>query len=201
MIGGFLTAILFGGAVPIIDFVFGPGWSETQLIFSYLVIAMVGATAMNTTGWIYVSRGRTDRMLRWGLVSVPVYVGSFVIGLPYGAEGVALAYAFAQLLAFLPCFWMATRFTNLRMADIFNAVAPSLVITLIVGVLLRLAVSAAPNFLLDVVAIAVGCLLFFGLCLLAIRTWPPYRRVYDRARRVALGAIARVGMGGKNQAA
>lgn len=180
VIGGGLTAILFGAAGPIIDLVFGPGWGETRIIFSYLVIAMLGATAMNTTGWIYVSRGTTNRMLRWSLISVPVYVGSFIIGLPFGADGVALAYAIAQLAAFLPCFWVATRHTNLSMADILGACLPNIAVTVIVGGLLRIAV-AQGGLWLDMTAIACAGLIYLGLIFAVGWFWPPYRRVRDRA--------------------
>lgn len=192
-IGGGLTAILFGAAVPIINLVFGPGWEKTQLIFSYLVIAMLGATATQTTAWIYVSRGTTDRMLRWSLLSTPVFVASFIIGLPFGAAGVALSYALAQLLAFLPCFWMATRFTNLTVIDILAACMPNIVVTVLVGAALRISVGQS-GFFLDMAAIAAACVAYAGLIAGVGWYWPPYRRVRDRGVAILAKPLSRLGL-------
>jgi len=51
-----------------------------------------------TVGWIYQSQGRTDIMFRWGLVSGSIFIISFVVGLRWGALGVAVAYTVANFL-------------------------------------------------------------------------------------------------------
>ena len=79
---------------------FGPGWEPTGHIFALLSISMFAATPMNTVGWVYMSLGQTRRMFKWGLIAIPFYMLSFLIGLPYGASGVALCYSMAVTIAF-----------------------------------------------------------------------------------------------------
>lgn len=192
MIGGAITALLFGASPIVIGFVFGPGWEEAERIFSYLVLVMLSATPMNTIVWIYVSTGRTKRMLYWSLMAAPFYVLSFVLGLPYGGEGVAAAYSLAQMLAFLPALWMATRHTNISMRDVLGVCAPVIVSTIVVGACLRFIVdrTALP---LGVLSCILASCLHLGLMTLLAWRWPPYRRLRDRGVRLATPLLARLG--------
>jgi PST family polysaccharide transporter len=75
-VGGAVGCLLYGGVGPIIAIALGPGWEVARDIFSALVISMLAATPMRTVGWIYISLGRTNRMLQWSLIAVPMYVTS-----------------------------------------------------------------------------------------------------------------------------
>ena len=180
-IGGCIGALMFGGAVPIIDFILGPHWGQSEGIFSSLVLAMLVATPMSTVSWIYISLGQTDRMLKWAVTGVIIYVSSFVIGLPYGAQGVATAYGCAQLLAFLPCLWWATRRSPATLIDVLKTVLPIMAITLVVGVSLRFVTAAIDSMLLDFVAIAAAGLIYLCLVFIVASVWPPHRRFFERA--------------------
>jgi PST family polysaccharide transporter len=186
-VGGGLACLLYGGVDPIIAILLGPGWGETRDIFSALVLSMLAATPMRTTGWIYISLGRTNRMLQWSLIGVPMYVAAFIIGLPYGAAGVALCYSISQLLAFVPCMWMATRNTNITMADVFAVVLFPTLATVAVAVGLA-AVTQQLNSIAGVAAIAAAGVLYVVLAAAAV--W--YLPVYGRLRVRALGMLNRL---------
>lgn len=106
-----MTALMITTANPLVAFLFGAEWSEVGRIFSILCISNFGAAAMNAMGWIYISLGRTRRMLLWSLIISPVYVLSFILGVSFGPAGVALAYSFITCLAVIPCVAFATKGT------------------------------------------------------------------------------------------
>jgi|SRR6516164_2222734 PST family polysaccharide transporter len=44
-----------------------------------------------SVGWLHVSSGRAERWKNWGIVSFIVRVAAILVGLPFGAEGLAMA--------------------------------------------------------------------------------------------------------------
>jgi PST family polysaccharide transporter len=119
-----ITALLVATAEPLIAVLFGPAWSQSAQIFECLALSMFAATPLNTTGWIHVSTGRTDRMLRWGLAATPVIVLAFVFGLPFGTASVALAYSIAMWVIAIPGMAFAARGTAVGLADMLRVVVP-----------------------------------------------------------------------------
>ena len=119
------TPLVLGLAVvadEIVPVVLGSQWAGAAPIFRVLAIAAFGQPIANMTGWVFTSLGRTDRMLRWGLVSSPVIVGAFAIGVHWGALGVAVAYAIAVHTIRYPGFWYAFRGSPVSVTDLARAV-------------------------------------------------------------------------------
>jgi O-antigen/teichoic acid export membrane protein len=100
-----ITAPLFGflfvAAEPVIVLILGPQWREAAPVFQLLAISALGQMLLETTVWSLVSRGQSQRLLKLLLIVSPIIVVSFVIGLPFGIEGVALSSSLV-LLAILP---------------------------------------------------------------------------------------------------
>jgi PST family polysaccharide transporter len=64
----------------------------------------------STLGWLFVSQGRAREFAVLGAVGATIIVTSFVVGLPYGPTGVAMAYAIADIALRAPLsWWMAGR--------------------------------------------------------------------------------------------
>jgi len=112
-----LVAWAFVTADLLVAVVLGEQWGEAAPIFRALApAAYVGATNV-ATGWVYLSLGRTDRMLRWGLLHSTLVVTSFAVGLPWGPMGVALMYSAVVSALRVPGFLYCFRGTPLRFAD------------------------------------------------------------------------------------
>jgi len=97
--------IMFGLVVTaenFVDVVFGDQWS--QMIVLLIILAPIGLmqSIVTTVGSIYLAKGTTSLMFRIGAVSAVVTVLSFIIGIPFGVEGVAIAYAIANLIMLYP---------------------------------------------------------------------------------------------------
>ena len=119
-----LTAVLIAMSLPLVDIVFGPGWARSGHIFQILSVSMFAATPMNATGWIYISLGRTKRMMKWSVfVTLPIVAG-FCLGLPWGPEGVAFAYSVSLLIAVYPGIAFASFGTPIKSHEILKILVP-----------------------------------------------------------------------------
>ena len=140
---GVLFALIF--SKPLILFALGPKWSEVSTISSILIVSAFSAAIGNTSGWLFISQGRTREMRNLGVVTSSVYVVAFVVGLPWGPVGVASCYA-AMALASLPLLMVvATQSGPVRLTDVGGALFPFLVAALVSApVLLLIRLAAIP---------------------------------------------------------
>jgi O-antigen/teichoic acid export membrane protein len=109
-------AFLFVAAEPVIVLVLGHQWRAAAPVFQILALSALGQLLLESTIWLFVSRGQSNNLLRLLLVVSPVIIASFAVGLPFGIKGVALSGSLV-LLAVLP--WMlkfAFRGTDLTLA-------------------------------------------------------------------------------------
>ena len=106
----------------IIYILLGEQWVGASTIFTVLAIAALGQPMGGTIGLVNVSLGQTDRLLRWSLITTPIFMISFLIGLPWGPLGVATAYAFAVHLIRFPTLWYAFRYSPVKIKDFLNAI-------------------------------------------------------------------------------
>lgn len=118
-------------AGPFVEIVLGEQWIPAIPLVT--VLAPVGAiqSLAYTVGVLYRAKGRTDRLLRWGLVSGLVIVAGYVIGLPWGIDGVAYSYGATMFLLSYPAFVLAFALIDLRFADFARALRPYVAATAI----------------------------------------------------------------------
>jgi O-antigen/teichoic acid export membrane protein len=103
----------------------GPQWGGTSKILMLMGLAFLFQPLINTGGWVLVTQGRTREMLHWSLISAPFSILSIVIGLPWGALGVAASYSLARVLIINPLmFWFIGRSGPVRTADFYRLLAP-----------------------------------------------------------------------------
>lgn len=91
-----------GQAIPA---VLGPQWAPSVPIFVWLGFAALHQPISATTGWLFISQSRTGEFARWGLVIAVTSIAAFLVGLPWGALGVAAAYALSDLCIRMPIAW------------------------------------------------------------------------------------------------
>lgn len=136
---GYLTLPTFGVlsalSSPLIDLLLGSQWSSSATILSLLSIAGIAQGIGNVQGWIYISLGRVHRQLVYYVVTRPIVILSFVVGLWWnGVEGLALLYGLTTLALLVPGFWLAIRGTFVRGSDIIVPVLrPAIVVPFMYG--------------------------------------------------------------------
>ena len=119
------VALMIATSDWIIRIVLGPQWTGTTRIFVLLGITGLFQPIANTTGWLLISQGRTNHLLKWGLMSGPLIMGAIVVGLPWGAVGVAASYALARVCIVDPLlYWFVGRSGPVRTSDFYKTIAP-----------------------------------------------------------------------------
>jgi O-antigen/teichoic acid export membrane protein len=109
----------------IIHIVLGPQWAGATRIFVLLGVTGLFQPIANTTGWLLISQGRTNHLLKWGFISGPLIMGSIVAGLPWGAVGVAASYAVTRVCIVDPLlYWFVGRQGPVRTMDFYRTIAP-----------------------------------------------------------------------------
>ena len=84
----------------------GEAWLPAAGIFSWLGIAGLTQPIHNSTGWIFIAQGKTRQMFLWGLYASSMTVLSFVVGIQWGAIGLAAGYALSGWVLRLPVLYI-----------------------------------------------------------------------------------------------
>jgi O-antigen/teichoic acid export membrane protein len=101
----------------------GPKWQHTASIFRFLSPTVLTFALINPFGWLQYSTGREGQSLAIALVITPLVITGYVIGLPYGPDGVALGFSTAMLLWVLPHVVWCIKGTNISFRDVLVAVS------------------------------------------------------------------------------
>jgi polysaccharide transporter, PST family len=118
----------------IIRVVLGDQWDGAARVFEVLGVGGLVEPLIVMTSWLFVSQGRTRDYLLLGLVSVPVMVLGFVIGLPYGMVGVATAYTVVTCAGVVPTLWFVGREGPVAARDLYRSCALGAVVGLAVAI-------------------------------------------------------------------
>jgi len=110
-------------AEPFVLTVFGLTWSPVILLLMILAPVGLAQSIGTTVGTIYQAKGRTDWMLRWGVVAGLLVILSFVIGLQWGIVGVATAYAVVSVILIYPGFAIPFKLINMPVRDLLSVLA------------------------------------------------------------------------------
>jgi O-antigen/teichoic acid export membrane protein len=86
----------------IILLMFGTAWSDAIPVFRYLAPTVLVLAIINPPGWLLIALGMIPRSLKIALVIAPLVIAGCIIGLPYGAKGVALGYSIAMVAWVVP---------------------------------------------------------------------------------------------------
>jgi O-antigen/teichoic acid export membrane protein len=173
LVGAISIPALCGLVVVAPDFVpvvFGDRWHDAVPLIQ--VLAWVGLLqslqTLNTE--ILQARDRTSTIFSFSVGFFVAHLTAFIIGLHWGVEGVAVAYAISSTLVEPVFTWLTARavgISPLRLAGALSGVVQASVVMGAVVFLLRSAlidagVGATPRLLLGVAA---GALLYLPLCL------------------------------------
>lgn len=89
----------------LIPVLMGEEWKAAAPIFAWLGLAALHQPFSSTAGWLFISQQRAGQFARWGLFNAATCIAAFLAGLPWGAVGVAAAYALSDVFVRLPALW------------------------------------------------------------------------------------------------
>ena len=121
-----LASFVFSGlflalARPITLVLLGPKWEQAAVIFAGFTVAAFCVPLANASAWLFISQGRGREMFVTQLINACAVVVSFVVGLPFGPVGVAMAFSVSNLLVRIPIYYFnAGRRGPVRTADLWR---------------------------------------------------------------------------------
>ena len=180
-----MPAILFMilNSEKIICLVLGEKWIAASPFFRVLGVSGLVRPVANTSGWLFVSMGRTDRMLKWRLLTFWVSPLLYISGIYLlGAIGVAYGRTIGSLLLFVPCLWYAQKGSGIGIQNILKVIVKVIGITLVVNMTVFLLMPTDTN-----VVLSFGLMIFLCLCLLVITQGRTIVRESFKALRVLFG--------------
>ena len=126
-----VIVILIVFAEDVFAVLLGERWVSAAPIFQVLGICGLQQIFTNTYFWLFVSQGRAKELFQLSVFRAVIACAAFVAGLPWGALGVATAYAASDILVRMPLqSWVLTRRGPLTPGALTRSLAPHLAATL-----------------------------------------------------------------------
>jgi PST family polysaccharide transporter len=97
-----------------------------------------------THGWIHLSIGTPDRWFRWGIIEFAFTALLFVLTLPWGPEGIAVAWTASFWILTIPAFWYAGKPIHFPVSSVLGAVWRYVFASLLAGCASALIMRAIP---------------------------------------------------------
>ena len=107
-------------APDLVTLLLGPKWQTTGVILTWLAVTLVPQVLNSNTGWLYLARNDSKRMMQWGIIGWAVVIACMLGGLRWGPVGVAAMYSLSMVLILAPCLSFAFRGTGIVLMDIWR---------------------------------------------------------------------------------
>jgi O-antigen/teichoic acid export membrane protein len=151
--------------------ILGAKWGAAAKILQFLAPTILIFAIINPLGWLLFAMGMVKRSLKIALVLAPVVIAGYCLGLPYGANGVALGFSAAMTLWALPHIAWGVHGTPISFGDVMKVMAKplfsgSVAVALALGIqFLCRHWSPLPRLFLGVSALVAAyiCMLLYGM--------------------------------------
>ena len=117
----------------VIRLLLGSRWQESGRIFTFFGPGIGIMLLYGTHGWIHLSIGRPDRWLRWGIVEFASTGLLFLVALPWGPAGIAVAWTASFWILTIPALWYAGRPIHFGIGPVLAAVWKFIFASLLAG--------------------------------------------------------------------
>jgi PST family polysaccharide transporter len=117
----FLSSLLLALAVPATLVLLGPKWQQVSAIFAGFTFTAIQLPLSSAANWLLTSQGRGKDIFRVTSINALLTLGSFVVGLPFGPLGVAIAFSATGLMVRLPIlYYIAGRRGPVRTSELWT---------------------------------------------------------------------------------
>ena len=117
----------------VIHVVLGPKWLGAVPILRLLAPTTLALAVITPMGWLMYSLGLVGRSLKLSFIFTPLIISGYVIGLPYGPQGVALGYSTMMMLCAIPLSAFCVRGTPVKLRDVLRTSVPPLASGVVAG--------------------------------------------------------------------
>src|SRR6185369_13274457 len=122
-IGMPLVVFMFVLAPDVFLFVLGPQWQGSVILFQVLAPAAFVETFNTVGSWACTPFGRSGRLVRWQIFATSVMALSFLIGVRWGALGVAVACSVSTAALRVPGIPYLLKDSPISATDVLSAIA------------------------------------------------------------------------------
>lgn len=123
-----ITAPLMSGlafySIPFVSIVFGEQWHLTADILKWLAPTAIIQSVLSTAGSVFMAKGRTDVLMKLGIVGAILQVSSFMIGVHFDITIFAMCYLIANILNFFPVMFLLMKVINGTFISLLYKIAP-----------------------------------------------------------------------------
>lgn len=164
---------------------YGPAWIDCSPIVAFFAFGSLLTPLGTIATWLLITQGRTAQMLRYGLIGNMLSVVSLLMGIYWGAVGVALSFAIFSIPIQGLTVWAATRDGPVSPKDFIAMLAP-VVIAIVAAAITVCSVSVLATYygLSATMEFGGGILIAYATVCLALSCFPTGRRVLRDAARV-----------------
>ncbi len=107
---------------PLITFALGQKMAPAAPVLTILAIVGGIRALFACQGAMYMALGRSDRLFRWSVIEMILFVPALAIGVQWGLMGAVYAYLIAHLIFALPNFNALLQLLNANLGDLFKEV-------------------------------------------------------------------------------
>lgn len=167
----------------LIPLILGNKWAAAAPIFVPLGVASLVQVLNSCPVWIFLSQGRGGDYAKCGVINAVTSVVAFLIGLPYGALGVAVAYAASEYIRTPLLWWYATRRGPVNTLGIMPAILPQVISAAVTAAALYYlqALAIGP----DILILTIGLTLSYGVYALTMSLFDHGRKTLGRTAMFA----------------
>lgn len=110
----------------IVTLLLGQQWRHSAPILAWLGIAAALLPVGVITGLLFLTQDRTSELFKVAILGSAISLVSILIGLPFGAVGVAASFALGSTFVRVPVsFWLAGRRGPVTITDLYMSIVPS----------------------------------------------------------------------------
>jgi len=121
---------------PIVYLALGSKWMGTVPIFRILAISMFAAPIVVLLGMIMISSGQTKRYFFWGLFTNLSTILAFVIGIRWGAIGIAASWSASMALNLIFSFFFVLKDAPVDKASTIKSISKPAIASIVMGAVL-----------------------------------------------------------------
>ncbi|MEG3130356.1 lipopolysaccharide biosynthesis protein [Pantoea cypripedii] len=109
---------------PLIRVVFGDQWLKTAEILKWLAPTAILQSVLSTSGAVFMSKGRTDLLLRLGILAAILQGTAFILGVRYDITTFAMFYLIANIINFFPLMYYMLKIMGGSFVNLFLKIYP-----------------------------------------------------------------------------
>jgi PST family polysaccharide transporter len=141
-----ITLFLTVNANDLIILALGEQWVEAVVIFQLLSITAFIQPIASTRGMVMISCGLSTRYFFWGLINAIAVTISFFVGIQFGLNGLAIAYAIVNYIILVPSLSYCFKNTPVSVKSFFKTIYPPVIASLLAAGINHLYLSSGVTF-------------------------------------------------------